>query len=701
MRQAIPAILVTLILFSITPLKAQSGDDRVGETAPSTDHLQTESIRLTFERGSTLRGLLEQANLRDGEVDAIIVELNRYIAPNKYRVGQHFDLDIISEKENRRLLQLTFEKSSLRTVVIKRDEEYLSSQLLKGPTFTERRLLVFKVKDSIWQMAGIHGVPASVRSEMLNILSYGLDLQREVQPNDRFEIIYDITVTENGQVVDGGAVQYVALIQKNRVTGFYRFQYPGYDVDYYDAKGRSFKKLFLKTPIASDEILETVDDNIGINFVAPLGTDVYAAGSGRVVQAANLPSFGNYVRIKHRSGYETAYAHLESFAEGVQDGASVSKGQVIGYVGTSGHKKPAIVRPHLQYEVLSNGKQIDPTGSNLPSGRELKGRALKAFKQMVSAIEKVRPGVGTGWTRAKLELNTFASIEAQNFDDQLTALYEGNFSTALDLWLPLAEAGDADAQYGVGIIYDFGLAGMKRDVAEAMHWYKMAAKRGNMDAQFYLGDMYSGGPNYSEHIPIDETEARRWYKMAAEQGHVLAQYVVGAYYFDGTGGIQDYNEAAHWYRKAAVQGFNRSQYHLGVMYGLGLGVSQSYPMAAFWYQKAAHQEFPDAQLKLGLMYFQGLGVSKNHRKAVYWYRKAARQGIARAQYDLGLMYSQGQGVIQHLETAYMWLSLADLRGVNDASRNLEIVAQKMTQEEITEARRRTTKCLESGYKHCL
>ncbi len=370
-----------------------------------------ETMRLTFKSGDTLSGLLEEADLVKGEARAIIAELNKYTAPNKYRVDQYFDLEIIPEEENRRLQRLTFEKTSLETVVIERDGDVLTSSLDEVPTLTERRLLVVPVEVSIWQVTGINGVPASVRAKMLNILSYGLDLQREVQPNDRFEIIYDATVTEEGDVVAGGAIQYVALIQKNRAKRYFRFDDPSYGIDYYDEQGRSSKKLLMKTPIdgarlsshygmRKHPILGYSKMHTGTDFAAPTGTKIYAAGSGKVVKAGWLGGYGNYIRIKHRSGYETAYAHMVRFAKGIRTGVSVSQGQVIGYVGSTGRS----TGPHLHYEVLVNGKHVNPMGLNLPSGRDLEKKSLPAFKQMVAMVDEALPGEADKAYLAKLEI---------------------------------------------------------------------------------------------------------------------------------------------------------------------------------------------------------------------------------------------------------------------------------------------------------
>jgi murein DD-endopeptidase MepM/ murein hydrolase activator NlpD len=127
----------------------------------------------------------------------------------------------------------------------------------------------------------------------------------------------------------------------------------------------------------------------GTDFAAPTGTPIFAAGEGTVVRAGPFSSFGNYVRIRHANGYETAYAHMSRFARGVRAGTRVRQGQVIGYVGTTGRS----TGPHLHYEVLRRGQQINPVNLRVANGRNLTGRALELFdleRQRIDTLRQVR-----------------------------------------------------------------------------------------------------------------------------------------------------------------------------------------------------------------------------------------------------------------------------------------------------------------------
>jgi len=122
----------------------------------------------------------------------------------------------------------------------------------------------------------------------------------------------------------------------------------------------------------------------GDDFAAPTGTPIYAAGDGVVEYASRKGSYGNYVRIRHNSKLKTAYAHLHKFKKGISSGKTVKQGDVIGYVGSTGRS----TGPHLHYEVLVNGVQVNPRSVKLPTGEILTAGQLKRFKSLIQDIDQ-------------------------------------------------------------------------------------------------------------------------------------------------------------------------------------------------------------------------------------------------------------------------------------------------------------------------
>jgi TPR repeat protein len=193
----------------------------------------------------------------------------------------------------------------------------------------------------------------------------------------------------------------------------------------------------------------------------------------------------------------------------------------------------------------------------------------------------------TGMTRITTVLATvlslaFTPLAAQDFQKGVAAYQAGDYATALQEWKPLAEAGDAVAQFSLGYIYQNG-DGVLQGYAEAVRWYRLAADQGYANAQAKLGVMYENGYGVLQ----DYAEAMRWYRLAADQEDANAQYNLGNMYANGRGVPQDYAEAVRLYRLAADQGDANAQYNLGFMYENGQGVLQDNVTAHMWYNIGA------------------------------------------------------------------------------------------------------------------
>ena len=237
--------------------------------------------------------------------------------------------------------------------------------------------------------------------------------------------------------------------------------------------------------------------------------------------------------------------------------------------------------------------------------------------------------------------------------------------------------------------FQAGFAAYNRgDYATALREWKPLAEQGDADAQFNLGVMYSHGQG----VPQDYAEAVRWYRRAAEQGDADAQFNLGVKYDNGQGVLQNYGEAVKWYRKAAEQGYASAQFRLGLRYANGQGVPQDYTKALKWYRKAAGQGVPEAQFNLALRYDKGEGIPQDYVQALKWYRKAAEQGQPNAQHNLGVMYGKGKGIPQDYVQAHKWYNLAASRLPSGEDRDLAVknrdfAAGRMTAAQIAEAQR--------------
>jgi murein DD-endopeptidase MepM/ murein hydrolase activator NlpD len=239
-----------------------------------------------------------------------------------------------------------------------------------------------------------------VLSDLIRIFSFDVDFQRDIQPGDGFEVLYDAKLEADGSLAKAGDVRFAAMTLSGKRFELYAFTPKSGISDFFDTKGQSVRKTLMRTPIdgarlssrfgmRKHPILGYTRMHRGTDFAAPTGTPIYAAGDGTVTVAGRKGAYGNYVRIRHNSTYDTAYAHMKGFAKGIRSGTRVRQGQIIGYVGTTGRS----TGPHLHYEVLVNGKQINPSKIKLASGEQLKGDDLANFQDHRAEIDTLR---GTG-----------------------------------------------------------------------------------------------------------------------------------------------------------------------------------------------------------------------------------------------------------------------------------------------------------------
>jgi len=216
-------------------------------------------------------------------------------------------------------------------------------------------------------------------------------------------------------------------------------------------------------------------------------------------------------------------------------------------------------------------------------------------------------------------------------------------------------------------------AANRKDYAEALRWYRIAADQGYAAAQTGLGRVYRDG---DWGVAQDYAEAMRWYRKAADQGDAIGQFNVAWFYQKGHGVAQDYAEAMRWYRKAADQGDADAQRQIGLLYRNGWGVPQDYAEAMRWFNKAADQGNSSAQYHIGELYQNGQGTAQDYAEAMRWYRKAADQGDADAQSQIGLLYRNGWGVPQDYAEALRWYHKA--ADQNDAGGCSELLAHTAT-----------------------
>lgn len=226
---------------------------------------------------------------------------------------------------------------------------------------------------------------------------------------------------------------------------------------------------------------------------------------------------------------------------------------------------------------------------------------------------------------------SLTTAAAADFQAGLDAYNRGDFAAALKEWQPLAEQGDANSQYNMGLLCARG-QGVAQDYKQAITWYQKAAEQDVPAAEYNLGVMYANGQG----VTVNQAEASKWFLKAAQQGVGDAASGLATIYSEGDGAFKNYNEAAKWYRTAADQGIASAAFSLGVMYDIGQGVAQNYAEAFKWYHQAADAGYAPAMTNIAILYYNGQGVKRDLMQSFEWFDRAQKRSDPRAREMIGM-----------------------------------------------------------------
>lgn len=384
----------------------RSAGTQPGATAPSTPkapealpappEATVTTQRVRIERGDRLMPVLVEAGIEREEAHAVIRVLRSVFDPRHLRPGQVLELSVEKPANGAvQFVKLQFNTdggASSVTVERKADgfaatetKKDLKAELVRGQAEIDSSLYV----------AGLQaGVPASVMVQLINIYSFDVDFQRDIRKGDSFEVMYNNYLDRDGKLVRQGDILYATLTLRGTAYKLYQFTPRSGRTDYFNPKGESVRKALMRTPIDGARlssgfgarrhpILGYTRMHQGIDFAAPTGTPIYAAGDGTIMKMGWQGGYGRYVLLRHNSTYNTAYAHMSGFGRGLGAGSRVRQGQIIGYVGTTGQS----TGPHLHYEVHVKGRAINPLALKLPTGQRLAGKDLFAFQEARAKID--------------------------------------------------------------------------------------------------------------------------------------------------------------------------------------------------------------------------------------------------------------------------------------------------------------------------
>ncbi len=359
----------------------------------------TKSVRI--KKGGTLGRALSRVGTDGNESHQAIVALRKVFNLRRLRPGQEVNVRFTTTpdaQELTTLAALTINVDVDRIVVAERDAKgNFNARIVEKELRREYRRVAGAIEGSLFVAAQDAGLPVPLIMALIRIYSWDVDFQREIQRGDRFEVLFERFVDGEAPIADNavklGNILYASLVLSGKKLELFRHRMADGRVDYFDAKGASVRKALLRTPVdgarlssrygkRQHPILGYTKMHRGVDFAAPRGAPIMAAGDGVVEVAGRNGAYGKYVRIRHNDRYKTAYGHLSRYGRGIRRGKRVEQGQIIGYVGSTGRS----TGPHLHYEVLVRNRQTNPLGVKLPTGTKLKGDQLAAFETVMQEV---------------------------------------------------------------------------------------------------------------------------------------------------------------------------------------------------------------------------------------------------------------------------------------------------------------------------
>lgn len=323
--------------------------------------------------------------------------LGKVYNPKALRVGQeiHIVYKPVSELKEAELLSINFKTSAGNDIVLKYNGTEFIAEKFEVQLTRVQRKVQGKINSSFYSAALKQGVPATIVKEAISALSYDINWQHDPKTGDEFELLYDVFVDSAGCVIKNGTLKYAGFSPQGNWRKIYAFQSSNGGEGYYNAKGESVIKSLLQTPLDPTKMRVTskfgmrhhkmlgyTKMHTGVDFGAPIGTPVMAAGDGVVIKAGWNGAYGNYILVRHNAEYATAYAHLSKI--NVKVGKRVRQREVMGAVGTTGRS----TGPHLHYEVLYRGRHVNPQSiKQLPTSK-LTGKDLNKFQLIKREFDK-------------------------------------------------------------------------------------------------------------------------------------------------------------------------------------------------------------------------------------------------------------------------------------------------------------------------
>jgi len=336
--------------------------------------------------GDTLSTIFAKVGLPSSVMHAVLSSSQDAKQFSRLKIGQTLDFQLT---ENGELASLRSKLNSLETLVLERTDDgfvFKKEQIKPEVSSVYAR---GEIDSSLFLAAKRAGLSHNLTMDLANVFGYDIDFALDIRKGDSFEVIYE-EKTVDGKPVGTGNILAARFTNRGKTYSAVRYTSKDGVTSYYNADGTSMRKAFIRTPVdfarissrfsngRKHPILNKIRAHKGVDYAAPHGTPIKSAGDGKVLLAGRKGGYGNTVVIQHGQRYRTLYAHMQGFAKGVRNGATVKQGQIIGYIGTTGLS----TGPHLHYEFQVDGVHVDPLGLKLPMADPIAQNEKSRFMQL-------------------------------------------------------------------------------------------------------------------------------------------------------------------------------------------------------------------------------------------------------------------------------------------------------------------------------
>lgn len=363
---------------------------------------------IPFRSDSKIIDALNKSGYEGENADNISEALSKLMNSQRLKAGSVLRVGILSSEKEDQIVRVTLYNGTTHIVTVALDDhhQYVPSD---EPEMTPLLQTAFddtalpptirgelpSVYDAVYKAALAYGMTNDMARQLMKMLASDVDLQAKITRSDTIEAFFSMP-EDSDTANNDSQLLYVSANMGGTTRKFYRYQSPDGGAEFYDENGRSAQQFLLRKPVPNGvfgspfggrrhPILGYVRMHTGVDWRAPRGSPILAAGNGTVEKAGWANGYGNQTIIRHGNGYQTSYNHQNAIMSGIRPGVRVRQGQIIGYVGSTGLS----TGPHLHYEVIVNGAKVDPMRIRMPNSQSLSGKQMEAFMSERNRIDQL------------------------------------------------------------------------------------------------------------------------------------------------------------------------------------------------------------------------------------------------------------------------------------------------------------------------